>query len=240
MKEILEKNYDLRPSDFNCYGQLLPSAVLDIFQDAAGRHSIKMGASIFDLEKKGLIWVVAKTRLQFVGSAEMYQEVKVKTWPLKPTKVVCTRECLMTDLNGNEIVKGSSEWIVVDKVKRKIMPCEGIYKLNDEAYLETKLFEEKISKIHTKQSFDNEKKIMPRFSDIDVNGHVNNAKYADLLFDSVSSEKPAKDFKYLQIEYHKEVLKDRELNICFKNDNGQIIAVGKDETDKIMFSAIIR
>jgi acyl-ACP thioesterase len=186
MKAVYEKEYDLRPSDFDCHNRLLPGAILDIFQDAAGRHSVMLGSDIYTLDQKGLIWVVAKTRFEITGNAKMYQTVKVKTWPLKPSKITFRREYIISDLKGVEIARGSSEWVVVDKVRRRICPSIGIYNTDENNYLEELAFENKISKIHSFTPTDEGFAITPRFSDIDINGHVNNTKYANYVIDAIA------------------------------------------------------
>ena len=239
MKAVLEKSYDLRPNDFNCYGKLTPSAILDIFQDMAGRHSIIMGADLESLKKKGLFWVVAKIRFEFLGEAKMYQTVKVKTWPLKPSRVTFRRECLISDLEGNPIVRGSTEWVVVDTVKRRIASSDGVYSLNDGDYLEEVAFDDRISKVPTFEASGNAFKICPRFSDFDVNGHVNNTKYAAFAFDALAESENKLDFNYFQIDYHKEVLSGEELSIYIKKESDRILFLGKGEGET-KFSCFIK
>ncbi len=239
MKAVLEKNYDLRPNDFNRFGRLTPSAILDIFQDMAGRHSIIMGAGLESLKKKGLFWVVAKIRFEVLGDAKMYQTVKVKTWPLKPSRVTFRRECLISDLEGNILVRGSSEWVVVDSVKRRIASSEGVYVLNDEDYLEEVAFDDRISKVPTFEAGGNAFKICPRFSDFDVNGHVNNTKYAAFVFDALAESENKLDFNYFQIDYHKEVLSGEELSIYIKGSGNQTLFLGKCN-EETKFSCLIK
>lgn len=239
MKAVFEKDYDLRPSDFDQNENLLPSAILDIFQDAAGRHSVVMGAGIHDLSGKGLIWVVVKSRFEIVGKAHMYQTVRVKTWPLKPSRVTFRRECLLSDLDGNPLVRGSTEWVVVDKIKRRITLGDGIYNITDDEYLTDLNFEDKILKVSNFETFDDGFRILPRFSDIDINGHVNNTKYADYVLDAIIQNENGLNINYFQIDYHKEVLKDDMLRIHIKKENDEILALGKVESD-IMFSCRIK
>lgn len=52
----------LRTSDFDRHSRLLPSAVLELFQDAAGEHADRIGIGFRALEQRGLLWVVARTR----------------------------------------------------------------------------------------------------------------------------------------------------------------------------------
>lgn len=237
MKAIFEKKYNLRSSDFDLNGNILPQGVLEILQDSAGRHSVSIGASVFDLDKKDLMWVVAKIRFKIINMPKMYQTVNVKTWPIKPTKIIFRRECLITDEQGNELIRGSSEWLAVSKEKRKIVSASGIYNLAEDEYVTDILFDEKPEKL---KKFDKTAPgyvVSPKYSDIDLNGHVNNTKYAGYVVDTAFDGENRLNYTDFQIEYRKEILKDDNIEICIKPENGGIYAMGLNQSGEAMFLA---
>jgi acyl-ACP thioesterase len=169
----------------------------------------------------------------------MYQTVKVKTWPLKPSKISFRREYIISDLEGNIIIKGSSEWLVVDKVRRRIMPSKGIYSLTENEHSEELVFKDKITKIHSFDPTDDGYELVPRFTDIDINGHVNNIKYANFVIDAMDGSENNLNYTYFQIDYHKEVLKDTALRIYLNKSDEEITALGKSNNE-LMFSCLLR
>ena len=49
MKNRWSKEYTLRAGDFDKYDRIMPSAVLDLFQDAAGQHAEEIGVGFADM-----------------------------------------------------------------------------------------------------------------------------------------------------------------------------------------------
>jgi acyl-ACP thioesterase len=84
---IFEKHYTLRGSDFDLNKQIKPSAVLDLFQEVAGQHAYELGIGFTDMLQKGYLWVVLKVKYQVLKAPELYQGVKVSTWPLKQKRL---------------------------------------------------------------------------------------------------------------------------------------------------------
>lgn len=234
MSEIFERDYDLRTSDYDCFGNILPGSVLDIFQDIAGRHSRILKVSIDDLKAKQLIWVLVKVKFEVVNKPQMHQRVKVKTWPFPPSRVILRRDYLICDQEGNALIKGVSEWTVVHSERRSIMPATDIYGLPEEKFYTEQAIEGKLTKIHDFIPEDNGFTVVPRFCDIDVNGHVNNTKYANFVMDAISPEN--EEISSFRIDYHREVLKDIELKIYVKQDENKVTAIGKNDLGHTMFS----
>lgn len=237
MAEIFEKNYDLRTSDFDCFGNILPGAVLDIFQDIAGRHSQTLKVSTDDLKSKSLIWVLVKVKFEISGKPRMHQQVRVKTWPLPPSRVTLRREYLISDEEGNVLIRGASEWALVHSQRRRIMPATGIYNISEGDFCTDDAIEGKLTKIQNFTPEDAGFTIIPRFCDIDVNGHVNNTKYANFVMDALSPEKG--EISSFQIDYHREVLKGCDLKVHTDRKQKEVTALGKNKEGEIMFSCYL-
>ncbi|MEE1278898.1 MAG: thioesterase, partial [Acutalibacteraceae bacterium] len=62
MEKIFEREYYLRTSDFDKNRQILPSSVLDLFQDAAGAHAKTLNCGYDALISQSLVWVLTRVR----------------------------------------------------------------------------------------------------------------------------------------------------------------------------------
>ena len=233
MSGIFETAFNLRTSDFDCRKNLLPGAVLDIFQEIAGLHSEALGVGIEDMQKNELMWVLVKVRYKVLKEPKLHQRVLVKTWPLPPDRISYRREYEILDEEGNTLILGSSEWVTVHSTRRRIMPTKAIYNLSDEEFCTRLCFEEKCEKIKPFDALGNGFEISPRYCDIDLNGHVNNTKYANFVVDALSPERPIKTF---QIDYHKEVFAGCDLKIHTSAFKNQTVAIGKNNLNENMFS----
>lgn len=234
MKEKYEKEYYLRISDFDCRGCLQPASVLDLFQDVAGAHANQLGIGLGG--DTNLIWVLVKVQYQELLPVEMYSKVKVTTWPIKPTGIVFQRDYTIEDAEGNTVVKGTSEWVVVHSEKRKMVPVKDIYPL--ETFCEDRTFEGKLARLRPEESNGEVFEVVTGFSDIDVNGHVNNTKYANFVMNAIKpTEQTVIDI--FRIDYHKEVLGGATLDLFVTRGENTAAVIGKSKDNEAMFTCSI-
>lgn len=221
MQNIYLKNFDLRTSDFDVNKKLLPSAVLDLLQVAAGEHANILGCGIDTLAQSDLIWVLVRTKYTVISQPKMFSTVTVKTWPLPPSRVGFQRDYLMVDENGNTLIKATSDWVIINSKTRKIAPAGNIYPegLN---YIEDKNFDGRLSKIADFEVGESAMTITPGYSQLDMNGHVNNTKYANFAVDALNPN--TEEIVDFQIDYRQEVKCGEKLNL-YLNKAGDIATV---------------
>ena len=113
MNRLWQKEYFLRASDFDKFGHIKPSSVLDLFQDAAGQHAEELGVGFEEMLKRSYLWVLTRVKFKILGETQKYQKVIVKTWPLEPSRITYRREYSIENENGELLIGGSSEWVVI-------------------------------------------------------------------------------------------------------------------------------
>lgn len=233
MQTIFERQYFLRTADFDTYGRIKLSSIMDLFQDVAGIHAEQLGCGFDDLIKSNLMWVLVRLKLEIISSPSIFQCVNVKTWPLSPARALFQREYLIEDENGNTLIKGSSDWVIIHSEKRKLMPVKDIYPIKD-GFEEKRNFEEKLSKIHDFETENPPYTVNPGFTDIDRNGHVNNTRYAAFVLDAVSPNKNDK-IKVFQIDYRHEVVSGTKLSVFTAKNEKEVLAKGLNSENETMF-----
>jgi acyl-ACP thioesterase len=79
--------------------------------------------------------------------------------------------------------------------------------------------------------------ITARYSNIDMNSHVNNTQYATFVLDAIN---PTENdvIKAVMIDYHKEVTCDSNLNIIYRRDEKLLSAKG-EKNNEVMFNCNI-
>ncbi|MBR3844390.1 MAG: hypothetical protein IKM39_02660 [Clostridia bacterium] len=233
MKPFLEVSYPLRACDFDYRKQLQPASVLDLFQDAAGRHSVELGIGIEQLLKKNQLWIVSSIYYEVINTPDMYQQVKVRTWPLTPSMVVFPREYVMEDGQGNVLVKGTSQWAVIDKDRRKILPAKGIYPEGFNC-LDERVFCEKQPRLRDFEPVGEGYTVLPSYSQLDCNGHVNNTKYANFVLDALQLPEGT-CIRTFQIHYRKELLLGDPVILYTRCEDGMYDVMGKNSEGESMF-----
>lgn len=234
MITVFEKEYTPRTDDFDKYNRIKPSAILNLFQDAAGRHSGLLGAGVEEMLEKGYLWVLVRVRFRISGQFDKYSPVRIKTWPLKPERLIYKREYVITSESGTKLVSGSSEWVIIGKDTRKPVSVPDVYCVNDGFCEEIAVTEGKFKRLHPFETENAPYTVIPGFCDIDMNNHVNNTKYADFVLDAINPTKEEM-LSFFQMEYRREVKQETELSISFLRSGGEIKAVGRNEDGEAMF-----
>ncbi len=228
-----ERSFALRGSDFDRYNHLRPSSVLDLFQEVAGRHAEEMGVGFFDLIKEKKIWVITRVKYQVVGEVHRNETVTVRTWPLPPSRVNYRREYVIYGEDGRQIVIGTSEWVIAHSEKRRVLPAENFYP-EGEFCTET-LFPGRMSRVPRFTSEEEGYVVCPAFTHLDLNGHVNNIRYADFVMDALHPD-GTRQVTEFQMDYHRELLLGVPVKVQVERREDCILAQGVSESGETMFS----
>ena len=172
--------FSVTPLHADCFGRTKPSALLRFAQEAAEGHCQKLGADWDTMAGKGLFWAVIRQRLEIARLPENGETVTVKTWPMPTTRVAYPRATEGYDEEGKLLFRLISLWVIVDASSRAmILPgksgvdVEGITlgcELKSPAGLGS-------------AEFTAESLRTVGFTELDVNGHMNNTRYLDWLCD---------------------------------------------------------
>lgn len=232
MQNIYSKRFNLRTSDFDRFRKISPASVLDLFQTVAGGHAAELGCGFAPLFARNLLWVLVRTKYQVIKQPDMYQTVVVKTWPLAPSRIGFQREYVMEDENGNTLIKASSDWVIIHSEQRKIVSADNIYP--EMEHLTEKSFEEKVKKLPVFSEEGDFITVCPNFSQLDMNGHVNNTKYANYVLDALN---PDEDFeiKAFQLDYRNELKIGDDIKLYTKKEENAVYVKGVKPTGEVAF-----
>lgn len=234
MQNIFSKTFELRTSDFDANKKMLPSNVLDLFQVVAGEHANILGCGIDTLMQSDLIWVLVRTKYTVIAQPKMFSTVRVKTWPLPPSRVGFQRDYLMETEDGTPLIKASSDWVIINSKTRKIAPAGDVYP-KEFNYTQDKNFDGRLSKIADFEAGESALTITPGYSQLDMNGHVNNTKYANYAVDALNpTNEEIVDF---QIDYRKEVKCGETLNLYIAKDEKTATVKGVTDGGDVKFMA---
>lgn len=232
------RDYRLRWMDFDRYGRIQPAAILDIFQDMTTLHAEEIGIGREALLDEGVIWVVTRTRVEITSEPEHFQVVTVRTWPHSLSRFSFMRDFTMRGEDGMLLAKASQEWILIDEQSRKFASPKDYYH-GPTDFCEERAFLKKPRKM---PDFDTDgltaSTVTPSYSDIDLNGHVNNAKYINYVYDALNPG-PEGTVKAFQLDYRYEVLPGKPLDIYTLVEEGRVLSKGVREDGKTAFTCVI-
>lgn len=233
-----EQTYQLRTGDFDRYYHLLPSSILDVFQDVAGVNAEQVpGMTWKELSDAGLFWVVTRIKYEVLETPALHEQVIARTWPLSPTRLGFQRDYTMRKLDGTPLVICSSDWILMDYKTRGFVSARDFYK-GPVDFSRTKVFDKKIRKIKSFEPEDEGTRFKVSFVDIDINGHVNNSKYPNYVMNALDLPEN-EHIKTFQIDYRHELRPSGEVTIHSKRDGNIISSMGINPEGECMFETQI-
>ena len=234
----MELDYRLRWLDFDRFGHIQPVAVLDMCQDIATLHAEQMGIGRDDMLARGVFWAVIRSRYEIVQPPAHYQVLRVRTWPHSPSRFSFQRDFTLCDENGLTLVKATTEWVLMDLETRKFAKMTDHYDGPDD-FSDERVFDGRLRKIASFEEGNRPvRTVVPSFSDIDLNGHVNNARYPSFVVDALNPGGQGA-IRSLQIDYRHEVVPDEPLAIHTLAEDARVLSKGVREDGETAFACAI-
>ena len=205
MDKIYRKRYQVLTYDVDVEMKAHLPVVLDFFQDAARDHAGLFGFSVFDLQKKGLTWVLSRYHIKVPRYPSLGDSVEVSTWTSGKHGYFAMREFEARDAGGELLVAATSSWMVITLDKKQPVKPESV--VSNESVVAIRAIPDKFDPLPKLERTDKEMLFRARLRDLDFNNHVNNVGYihwalegmpTDVLMSSRASE--------VEIVYKAEVL----------------------------------
>ncbi len=174
-------------TDLQCdrFGRLKPSAILWLVQEMAGRHCLRLGLDWDSLAAKGMFWAIIRHRVRVSQMPRKDQTIRIETWPMPTTRVAYPRNVVAFDQDGNELWRSTSIWVLMDmQTRTMILPGKNGVEVcgtlqGDELPSPGSVPPAVLSSCEGRTV---------RFTDLDINGHMNNCRYLDWAADLLSSQ----------------------------------------------------
>lgn len=234
-----QKSYTVSGMDADCFGRCRLSSLLAFAVAAAGEHSALLGAGGDVLEQEGLFWAVARNRVQITRLPMDGETITIETWPMPVTRAAFPRSTVAYDQAGEELFRSVSLWVLMDRQTRALVVPGSSHIRVDGALTGTELAvprnlppavlpEKVLRKVH--------------FSQLDRNGHMNNARYLDWVMDLLPAdfhrEHPVKD---VTVCYLNEAREGQSVHLNWLLTPEGILQVdARSEEDQRVFSAHVQ
>ncbi len=181
----------------------LPDVILLSLQ-VSGMQSIELGVSDKDmLERYNLVWIITDYAIDVVRLPRFAEEITIETEALTYNRLFCYRRFTIYDEAGQEIIRMVATFVLMDRDSRKVHAVEPEIVAPYQSEFDKKLIRgPKYANLENPFSKD----YHVRFYDLDMNGHVNNSKYLDWIFEVMGADFLTKYIpKKINLRYVKEV-----------------------------------
>lgn len=182
-------SYELKIPDYDCdpHGNVRASAALRYMQTAATRQFDALGLTRDRLLGEGFLFVVSSVALRFARAPEAREHIWVATAPVGIRGAHLLRETVLLGANGEPLVEGQSGWALIEPESGRLLrPSDFPYAMPLLSGEWRPFADPARLKIPAADAPCGLRRV--RLSDLDVNRHVNNAVYADILLDAFADE----------------------------------------------------
>ncbi|KAI3463605.1 hypothetical protein Pfo_020268 [Paulownia fortunei] len=173
--------------------------IMNLLQETALNHVANSGVAgdgfgaTREMSIRKLIWVVTRIQVQIEKYSSWGDVVEIDTWVDAAGKNGMRRDWIIRDYNTQKIItRATSTWVTMnretrrlskipDQVRNELLP----FYLNKAAIAIENTDRENIEKLTDDTAERIRTGLAPRWSDMDVNQHVNNVKYIGWILESV-------------------------------------------------------
>ena len=233
---MYEKKYHIGTSDVDINLELKLSSLFLMMQDVATEHAEVLGVGMSQTIEKGQFWVITRYSVSIDKNPKYLEDIIVRTYPGDDKKFIFPRYFEIVNQDGEIVIRASSTWCVLKKEDRsislnpfngKVLPPEHH---DGEEPLPLKVIPDEKHLVETRKV---------RYSETDLNGHLNNTKYIDYIID-LHDHVFYKEHRisHITINYEKEILAGDNVSLFSNGKNPEYVNGSVD--GKNIFEAEIK
>lgn len=243
MESVFQTTFEVDAAHSDCFGRLKPSSILYFVQEVAGKHCVELSLDWNTLAKRRLFWAIIRHRVQITRLPEKGETITVETWPMPTTRVAFPRSVVGLDRDGNELFRSISIWVLMD-MDTRAMVLPGKSGVEVPGLLRGSELAPPRALAPVSLSAETSRQV--RFTDLDLNGHMNNCRYLDWICDLLPSGfHHGHTMKEFTLCYLSEAREREELKLQWELAQGGLLRAevvrhsDTDEQDHRIFSADI-
>ena len=206
------EQYRVSSQDVDLWRIASPSAIMRFMQDAANCHMEGAGASYDELFDGGRAFVISRFAMSLGGVIRSHDEIVVETWAA-PSRAASFNRCYRVFCGGETVAEASAVWALVDVASGALVRVEDASLDYGE--------EEAIDigapirfRIPAELPMSAVGRHLVTYADVDVNRHMNNTKYADMLCSYLPDAVDARRVREFSILFSSEAPLGDEIGIC--------------------------
>ena len=244
MSDIKIGNYPFvaEPFHVDFTGRLTMGVLGNHLLNCAGFHASERGFGIAEINENHYTWVLSRLAIELEDMPRQYEDFSINTWIENVYRLFTDRNFELVNKDGKTVGYARSVWAMISMETRKPADLISLHGNNLGQYVSDR--ECPIDKPgRIKVSVDAPvEEYQTRYSDIDINGHVNSIKYIEHILDlfpmDTFKEKQVKRFEmaYVAESYYGDVL---SFYLEEKNENEYDIEVKKNNQEVVVRSKVI-
>lgn len=183
-REVGEYSFRVEPFHADFKGRLTLGVLGNYLLNCAGLHAAERGFGIASLNECHYTWVLSRLALELTVYPMQYEMFSIRTWVENVYRLFTDRNFELLDQAGKPIGYVRSVWAMIDVGSRKPVDLLNMHEGHIMDYVCNKPCPiEKPGRVKVSPGLEPVWSRQARYSDIDVNGHVNSVKYIEHILD---------------------------------------------------------
>ena len=206
MGKFFHQKFSIPCYDTDASQLLKPVAFMNYAQELANCHASVLGFGYDDMIRTRTAWVLSRMHIRFLAHPLWRDVVNMRTWHKGPEGLFYIRDFRMTDADDEKVLAvATTSWLVVNIDTRRLVR-ETL--LDEDSVCKEDAMSPSCGKIRIpdKDAMELVASHTVSYSDIDLNGHANNAMYIVWAMDAVGCDVTMKcPLKEVLINFNHEV-----------------------------------
>lgn len=217
--EIFEKAIHTADYETNNRLEMTPYALLSHLQETAMENLLALGCTHQDLFDHCSVFLLSRMALRIHRLPSSGEETVFSTWVRGTKGALFLRLSDVRDRAGELLVESEAHWMLVNPETRKILRPQSFF-------LSFTACEKPVSvgveKFALPEELEPCGEHVVRYSDLDCNGHVNNAGYVKMLFDFGLEDPFAAQIQEMQLYFAHEALLGETLRFFRRREGNRL------------------
>jgi acyl-ACP thioesterase len=186
-EKIWEDSFYINWHETDLSGAASPESICNFLGESAGRHADALGFGYDDALRLKQFWVVLRWYVRMYRYPQWKQTLVLQTWPRQPERYYAYRDYTLKSTDGELLGAATSTWMVLDSVTRRPQSLELVEQLHHRT-LDRHALGENAARVEIPGHSDKSELQRVKFSDLDQNGHVTNARYMQWALDMYTED----------------------------------------------------
>ncbi len=198
---------------------------------AATKHADERGFGYSSMTSQQRVWVLSRMAIEVFEYPKNDTVMTINTWIVSVNRLFTERHFSFEDSDGNIIGFARSLWASIDLETRKPTNLLELYGLSDYIHPNQECLIEGMTKIPAlKDNYELASEFVVKYSDVDINKHLNSMKYIEHFVDVFDIEMfRDKEIKRIEVNYIAEGQYGAKLDILKREEeNSTFILEMKD------------
>jgi acyl-ACP thioesterase len=215
---ILRLDNKIPSYDVSLNGQTKFYTLCNILLDSAAVHANKFRFGYHDMRKENVYWVLSRFHIIMHEYPSMDDRIMVETWPKGVNKLFFMRDYRIISEDDRLLTAATTAWLVLDGDTGRPGMMVGNNSLHSFYIDDFHAIEQVPGKLPVIKEPDRQMPVKARYSDLDINKHVNAVKYIEWVQDCFPQELYEKqNVKEFQINYQSETRFGEVVQINIRN-----------------------